>query len=111
VQHGKILMQEAQTVRRKLHYFTLTNDEHFYHIFTRLFFLAFNIFCPKFSYIHDQYVSTGVRNVSQQAAFMIKLHEHVNKPHLTAQHHNLHLNRCVARVCCKSAHHWLTAVP
>jgi len=24
---------------------------------------------------------------------------------------NLYLNRCVARVCCKSARHWLTAGP
>jgi len=24
---------------------------------------------------------------------------------------NLYLNHCVARVCCKSARHWLTAVP
>jgi len=25
--------------------------------------------------------------------------------------YDLHLTRCIARVCCKSARHWLTAFP
>ena len=43
MQHGKIIIQEAQSnnaVCRKLHYFTLTDDERF-----STFFLVFQVLC------------------------------------------------------------------
>ena len=60
MQHGKIIINEARTIRRsknvcrKLRNFTLTDDKRFYHVFQRFYlftFKRFNVFIFFFNYV------------------------------------------------------------